>query len=101
LGCTAEENLVLERLSNENPDWGVELVSVQGMPLESTEVGYYYAMYAQTLAWLSRPKENFCSKAYPVLQVLRNSPYTSDEVLTIIMNESEAICRRIEGNISP
>jgi tetratricopeptide (TPR) repeat protein len=99
--CTAEENLVLERLMEENPNWGVEQVAVEGMRLENIEIAYYYAMYAQSLAWLSRPRENFCPQAYPVIEALRSSDYIRDAVIASIANESETICRRLDGTQAP
>lgn len=101
VSCSAFENLVLERLAAENPNWGVELVSVQGLPLESAEIAFYYAEYAQVLAYLSRPRENYCSQAYPILEMLRNSAYGRDEVITQIVNGSESICRRLDNASVP
>jgi tetratricopeptide (TPR) repeat protein len=99
--CRSDENLVLERLQAENPNWGVELLPVQGLPLENIEIAYYYAMYGQVLAYLSRPRENYCSKAYPILEAVRNSPYGRDEVLTSIIDGSESICRKIDSGSVP
>jgi tetratricopeptide (TPR) repeat protein len=101
VSCSALENLVLERLAAENPNWGVELVSVQGLPLESAEIAFYYAEYAQVLAYLSRPRENYCPQAYPILEMLRNSSFGRDEVITQIVNGSESICRRIDSASIP
>jgi tetratricopeptide (TPR) repeat protein len=101
MSCSALDNLVLERLAAENPNWEVEIVGVQGLPLESAEIAFYYAEYAQVLAYLSRPRENYCSQAYPILEMLRNSPYGRDEVITQIVNGSESICRRIDSASMP
>jgi tetratricopeptide (TPR) repeat protein len=101
ISCGVLDNLVLERLAAENPHWGVEIVGVQGLPLESAEIAFYYAEYAQVLAYLSRPRENYCSQAYPILEMLRNSPYGRDEVITQIINGSESICRRVDSASMP
>jgi tetratricopeptide (TPR) repeat protein len=95
--CNAEENLVLERLSKENPQWGVHPVAVQGLTLESIEIAYYYARYGQVLALLSRPRENYCPEAYPVLATVRESRYSSDDVIAAMIGQSESICRRLDG----
>lgn len=99
--CTAEENLVLERLAEDNPNWGVQPLPVKGMELENMEIAYYYAMYAQSLAYLSRPRENYCPDAYPVINSLRNSDYVKDATIAIIADGSETICRRMEGAQAP
>lgn len=98
--CTAADNLVLERLAEENPDWGVVPVAVEGLPLDSIEIAYYYAMYGQVLAYLSRPRENYCPKAFEVLEKVRMA-YPQDEVLMEIVGGSESICMRLEGRASP
>lgn len=98
--CSIDENLVLERLSKENPNWGVTPAAVEAQPLESIDAAYVYGFYGQTLAYLSRPQENYCARAYPVLAELRNSPYGSDEVIASMVSGSEAICRKLDGSAS-
>jgi tetratricopeptide (TPR) repeat protein len=100
-GCSANDNLVLNRLKKEKPYLGVEPVAVQGLKLDRIEVAYYYAEYGQVLAYLSRtpPKENFCAEAYTVLQQVRNFEDV-DSVLLQIATESEGICHRLEGSPS-
>lgn len=98
-GCSANDNLVLNRLAEEKPYLGVTPIAVQGLKLDRIEVAYYYAEYGQVLAYLSRtpPKENFCEDAYVVLQQVRNYEAV-DSVLLQIATESEGICRRLEGS---
>jgi tetratricopeptide (TPR) repeat protein len=96
VSCNSSENLVLERLSQENPDWGVEQMAVVGLPLDSQEVAYYYAMYGQTLAYLARPKNDFCQQAYPILAQVKTA-FADDTVLVEIVTESENICKRLEA----
>jgi tetratricopeptide (TPR) repeat protein len=99
--CEAEENLVLERLAQDNPNWGVEPLAVKGMVLENMEIAYYYAMYAQSLAYLSKPRENYCPEAYPVINSLRGSEYYKDATIAVITDGSESICRRLDGAQAP
>ena len=54
VGCTAGENEMGE-------------VAVQGLPLTSITVAYYYVEYGTNLAFLSRPNENYCPEALEVL----------------------------------
>jgi tetratricopeptide (TPR) repeat protein len=95
VGCTLEENKVLDEIAAENPDWGVEPLSINGLPLESLEVAYYYVMYWQALAYMSRPANQYCEQAYPVLDQVRTK-YPSDVVLMEIVDGSVAICRQVE-----
>ncbi len=94
VSCSASENLVLERLANENPDWGVQPVAVEGLQLDSVEVAYYYAEYGQVLAYLSRPRLNYCNQAMPVLRAVRES-YSDDDVLMEIVEGSESTCQSL------
>jgi tetratricopeptide (TPR) repeat protein len=86
-GCSAEEN---------------ELggVAVEGLPLTSLQVAYYYLEYGTNLAFLSRPEENFCDEALRVLQEVR-AGYPDDPTLMGIVEDSEGICRRLEGGYTP
>lgn len=84
LGCTAEEN---------------ELggVDVQGLPLSNKTVAYYYVEYGTNLAFLSKPNENYCPHAYDILEKVR-AAFPDDAILIGIINDSENICKRLEGN---
>ena len=96
VSCSAEQNLTLKRLVEANPTSGAEVVAVQGLPLDTREVAYYYAIYGQALAYLSRPQDNRCPQAYEVLEKVR-SVYPDETVLMEIVDGSEAICRKLEG----
>jgi hypothetical protein len=100
IGCTLEENKVLDEIAKENPDWGVEPLAIQGLPLDSKEVAYYYVMFGQALAYMSRPTNQYCEMAHPVLEQVRNK-YPDDEVLIEIVDQGEAICRKVEGGSAP
>ena len=86
-GCTAEEN---------------ELggVDVQGLPLTSLSVAYYYVEYGTNLAFLSRPNENYCLEALDILSQVR-AVRSDDELLMSIVEDSEGICRKLAGNYTP
>jgi tetratricopeptide (TPR) repeat protein len=99
-GCTLDENIVLDEIAKENPDWGVEPLAIKGLPLDSLEVAYYYVMYGQALAYLSRPSNQYCEEAFPVLEMVRDK-YSQDVVLMEVVDQSIAICRQVEGGSSP
>jgi hypothetical protein len=64
------------------------------------QVAYYYLEYGTNLAFLSRPEENFCDEALRVLQEVR-AGYPDDPTLMGIVEDSEGICRRLEGGYTP
>jgi tetratricopeptide (TPR) repeat protein len=82
-GCTAAENEMGK-------------VAVQGLPLTSITVAYYYVEYGTNLAFLSRPNENYCPEALKILNAVRQS-YGGDTILMSIVEDSEGICRRLAG----
>jgi hypothetical protein len=86
-GCQASENEMGE-------------VDVQGLPLTSVTVAYYYVEYGTNLAFLSRPNENYCVEARRVLQQVRNA-YPDDPILMGIVEDSEGICRRLDSGQAP
>ena len=86
LGCTAAENEMGK-------------VDVEGLPLTSLTIAYYYVEYGTNLAFLSRPNENYCPEAIEVLEKVR-SYRPDDSTLIGIINDSEGICRRLDGEIS-
>ena len=86
-GCAADENEM----------GGTD---VQGLPLTSMTVAYYYVEYGTNLAFLSRPNENYCSEAYEVLQKVRQA-YPDDPTLISIVEDSEGICRNLSGEMIP
>jgi tetratricopeptide (TPR) repeat protein len=86
-GCIANENEMGK-------------TDVQGLPLTSVTVAYYYVEFGTNLAFLSRPNENYCSEAYEVLGEVRAS-YPEDPTLIGIIEDSEGICRRLAGNLTP
>jgi hypothetical protein len=53
-------------------------------------------MYGQALAYLGRPSNNYCERAYPVLESVR-AKYSGDETLMEIVDQSESICQGVKG----
>ena len=86
-GCTVEENEMGQR-------------NVDGLPLTSITVAYYYVEYGTNLAFLSRPNENYCPEAMEVLREVRET-YPDDPTLMSIVEDSEGICRRLQGGSVP
>jgi len=93
LGCTADENEVAQDILGQ----GVE---VQGLPLTSGTVAFYYVQYGSVLAALSRPNQNFCPEALEVLDEVR-ATFPEDPILMSIIEENEAICRLVQDDVGP
>jgi len=86
-GCSVEENEMGK-------------MAVEGLPLSSLTVAYYYVEYGTNLAFLSRPNENYCPEALPILRQVRQA-YPNDTSLMDIVADSEGICRRLQGGSQP
>jgi tetratricopeptide (TPR) repeat protein len=84
LGCTPDENQVAQELLGEG-------VAVNGLPLTSGTVAFYYAQYASVLAALSRPGQNYCPEALDVLREVRVT-FPEDPTFNQIIEENIAIC---------
>jgi tetratricopeptide (TPR) repeat protein len=69
---------------------------VQGLPLTNKTVAYYYVELGTVMAFLSKPNENLCPEARKVLQEVRLA-YPDDPILVAIVEDSEGLCRRLEG----
>ena len=93
LGCSAEENQVAIEILGEG-------VAVNGLPLTSGTVAFYYAQYASVLAALSRPNQNYCAEALQVLNVVRAS-YPDDPTFNQIIEENIAICDLVDQRSTP
>ncbi len=87
VGCTASENEMGK-------------IAVQGLPLTSITVAYYYVEYGTNLAFLSRPNENYCPQAREVLGKVRQA-YPDDVTLMGIADDSEGICKRLDAGQAP
>jgi len=92
-GCTADDN----EAANNLIDQGLLETSVAVEPLQLTNltVAYYYVEYGTVLAFLSRPTQNFCAEALPVLSEVR-AIYPDDPILMSIVEDSEGICTRLQ-----
>jgi tetratricopeptide (TPR) repeat protein len=86
-GCTEDENEM----------GGVD---VEGLPLTSLSVAYYYTEYGTNLAFLSRPNENYCPEALEVLAEVR-AARSDDPILMSIVEDSEGICRNLSNSLIP
>jgi hypothetical protein len=73
---------------------------VEGLPLTSISIAYYYVEYGTNLAFLSRPNENYCVEAFAILEEVR-AAYGSDPTLLSIVEDSEGICRNLENGQAP
>jgi tetratricopeptide (TPR) repeat protein len=92
-GCTADENQVAQELLGEG-------VPVDGMPLTSGTVAFYYAQYGSVLSALSRPNQNYCQEALLVLNEVRAS-YPEDPTFNQIIDENIAICDLVDQRSAP
>jgi tetratricopeptide (TPR) repeat protein len=92
-GCTAEENQVAQELLGDG-------VQVNGLPLTSGTVAFYYVQYGSVLAALSHPKQNYCPEALQVLNEVRIK-YPEDDTLNQIIDENIAICDLVAQRSSP
>lgn len=86
-GCTADENEMGK-------------TEVEGLPLTSISVAYYYVEYGTNLAFLSRKNENYCPDARKILAQVRER-YSTDATLISIIEDSEGICRNLEAGFVP
>lgn len=64
-------------------------VNIEGSPLSSIVVAYYYLRYGSVLAAL-----NLCDRAIPVLDQVAER-YDSDPIVMSIIEENYTICRRV------
>lgn len=84
-GCSGEENEATVRLLD-------EAIAVEGLPLTSIEVAYYYLRYGSVLAAL-----NECEQARPVLDEVMQS-FGGDPIIADIVAENREICRILQGS---
>jgi tetratricopeptide (TPR) repeat protein len=92
-GCSAEENQVAIEILGEG-------VAVNGLPITSGTVAFYYAQYGSVLAALSRPNQNYCVEALQVLDEVRAS-YPDDPTFNQIIEENIAICDLVDLRSAP
>jgi len=92
-GCTPEENQVAQELLGDG-------VAVNGLPLTSGTVGFYYAQYGSVLAALSTPSQNYCPEALDVLNEVLTA-YPEDPTFNQIVDENIAICDLVTQRSAP
>jgi tetratricopeptide (TPR) repeat protein len=93
VGCSADENETAKEILDQR-------VAVQGLPLTSGTVAFYYLQYGSVLAALSRPNQNYCPDALEVLEEVR-AAYPDDSLFNDIINENEAICKLVGNTQNP
>jgi tetratricopeptide (TPR) repeat protein len=98
-GCTAENNGVCTVLNCGTCSVDQLKVAVEKLPLTNLTVAYYYVEYGTVMAFLSRPYENFCPQAIPVLNQVSSS-YPDDPILNGIVQDSLGICRNLANAAS-
>jgi hypothetical protein len=84
------------------PDLGENPVTVQGLPISSSTIVYYY-IYGSVQAALSRERDNRCDKARKAFEEVRveleaNADDYLDgrETILQILQEGEFICRSLD-----
>lgn len=92
-GCTADENQVAQEILGSG-------VAVNGLPLTSGTVAFYYVQYGSVLAALSHPKQNYCPEALQVLSEVR-AKYPEDDTFNQIIDENIAICDIVAQKSAP
>jgi hypothetical protein len=92
-GCNPDENQVAQELLGEG-------VAVNGLPLTSGTVAFYYAQYGSVLAALSRPGQDFCPEALEVLEEVR-AAYPEDPTFNQIVEENINICALVDERAAP
>jgi tetratricopeptide (TPR) repeat protein len=92
-GCNPDENQVAQELLGEG-------VAVNGLPLTSGTVAFYYAQYGSVLAALSRPGQDFCAEALEVLEEVR-AAYPEDPTFNQIVEENINICALVDERAAP
>lgn len=80
VGCTAKENEAAQEYAGGG-------VVVEGLPLTSIEVAFYYSFYDSVLSALNK-----CEDAIPVREKLR-AAYGDNEAIAGIIADNEEICR--------
>ncbi|RJP55422.1 MAG: tetratricopeptide repeat protein [Anaerolineaceae bacterium] len=88
-GCTAEESCEARGGCNEG-DAGT---AVTGLALSPNTVVYYYT-YGSVLAALSRPKDNKCGEAIPILNEVA-AAFPGDSDIAGIVQAGLAICAQV------
>ena len=101
-GCSGENSCLGRGLDRCFPDLGENPVTVQGLPISSSTIVYYYT-YGSVQAALSRKRDNRCDKARKTFEEVRteledNPDDYEDGRDTIlqILQEGEFICQSLE-----
>jgi len=85
-GCTPEESCDVRQCTNANDP----PIALQGMPLTSNTVVYYYT-YGSELAAMHMSTNGYCKEAMQVFKQVKGS-FGTDPTIMSIVNSGEAIC---------
>ncbi|MBI5943761.1 MAG: tetratricopeptide repeat protein [Chloroflexi bacterium] len=86
-GCTAEQSCPARGDCGRN-DVPTE---VKGLPLRADTI-YYYDIYASELAALNTPKQNHCSEALSIAEIIEASEFVSDPNIAADMVVVRTLC---------
>lgn len=102
-GCSGEDSCLGRGLDKCYPKLNENPVDVQGLPISSRTIVYYYT-YGSVLAALSRPKNNRCDEALQtmseVMVELDNNPDDYEdgrETIISIVEAAEEICASLNS----
>ena len=102
-GCSGEDSCLGRGLDRCFPDLGENPVTVQGLPISSSTIVYYY-IYGSVQAALSRPADNRCDQARKTFGEVRTeleaNPDDYEDGRDIILNivqAGEEICDSLES----
>ena len=90
-GCDAATTCRLREISEEDCKTSPEVV-VQGMPLSSSTVVYYYTYGSDLAALYTLAHPDYCTEAVKVLKEVRQA-FANDATIISIIEPSEDICR--------
>jgi tetratricopeptide (TPR) repeat protein len=106
-GCSGEDSCLGRGLDRCFPDLGENPVTVQGLPISSNTIVYYY-IYGSVQAALSRKADNRCPQARKTFGEVRTELETNPDdyedgrdIILQILQEGEFICRSLEEGRDP
>lgn len=98
-GCTAQQTCEARYARDCSPVYGEVGADIIGLPLTSSTVVYYYT-YGTVLAALSRPQDNKCDQAAPILnQVI--AAFADEPTIVSIASDGLGICNLLAKASQP
>ena len=86
IGCDPQQSCTARNCQDANNP----AITIQGLPLSSNTVVYYYT-YGSVLAAMHSPGSGYCDEAMKVLEQVRGA-FSNDTTIMPIVDESEQIC---------